>query len=150
MVRKTIRFELILLFLRPQDALVSVARRFLTSVEMNSDVKESCVEMVQYFHESTIKYAVKFYSELQRKYYVTPTSYIELITTFRNLLSEKRKEILFQRNKYENGYEKIITTEKKVEEMQVNLIQLQPKLKIAAEETEKKMKEVLKKLYQFT
>ena len=65
-----------------------------------------------------------------------------MITTFRSLLAEKRKEILFQRNKYENGYEKIITTEKKVEEMQVNLIDLQPKLKIAAEETEKKMKEV--------
>jgi len=65
-----------------------------------------------------------------------------MITTFRNLLSEKRKEVLFQKYKYENGYEKIITTEKKVEEMQVNLIELQPKLKLAAEETEKKMKEV--------
>ena len=65
-----------------------------------------------------------------------------MITTFRNLLNEKRKEVLFQKYKYENGYEKIITTEKKVEEMQTNLIELQPKLKLAAEETEKKMKEV--------
>ena len=65
-----------------------------------------------------------------------------MITTFRNLLNEKRKELLFQKYKYENGYEKIITTEKKVEEMQTNLIELQPKLKLAAEETEKKMKEV--------
>jgi len=44
--------------------------------------------------------------------------------------------------KYENGYEKIIQTEKSVEGMQKNLIELQPKLKQAAIDTEVKMKEV--------
>ena len=44
--------------------------------------------------------------------------------------------------KYENGYEKIIVTEKSVEGMQKNLIELQPKLKQAAIDTEVKMKEV--------
>lgn len=126
----------------PKDALVSVARKFLLNIEMEENVRESCVEMVQYFHESTIDWAKLFFERLQRKYYVTPTSYIEMITTFRNLLNEKRKEVLFQKYKYENGYEKIITTEGKVGEMQTNLIELQPKLKLAAEETEKKMKEV--------
>lgn len=42
--------------------------------------------------------------------------------------------------KYENGYEKIIVTEKSVEAMKINLIDLQPKLKQAAIDTEKKMK----------
>lgn len=42
--------------------------------------------------------------------------------------------------KYENGYEKIIATEKSVEGMQKNLIELQPKLKQAAIDTEVKMK----------
>jgi dynein heavy chain len=73
---------------------------------------------------------------------VTPTSYIELITTFKKLLDEKRKEVSADIFKYENGYEKIIQTEKSVEGMQKNLIELQPKLKQAAIDTEVKMKEV--------
>lgn len=44
--------------------------------------------------------------------------------------------------KYENGYEKIIQTEKSVEGMKINLIELKPKLKQAAIDTEVKMKEV--------
>jgi dynein heavy chain len=77
---------------------------------------------------------------MKRNYYVTPTSYIELITTFKKLLDEKRKEVQSDIFKYENGYEKIIITEKSVEGMKINLIDLQPKLKQAAIDTEKKMK----------
>lgn len=101
--------------------------------------------MAQYFHQTTSDWAKDFYKKLKRKYYVTPTSYIELITTFKNLLEEKRKEVQANINKYENGYDKIITTEKMVEGMQVNLIELQPKLKEAAANTEVKMKEVAEK-----
>lgn len=66
----------------PQDALVSVAKKFLEKVEMEAEVRKSCTEMVQYFHQSTQRYAEKFDQELKRKYYVTPTSYLELITAF--------------------------------------------------------------------
>lgn len=75
---------------------------------------------------------------------MTPTSYLEMIITFKSLLEEKRNEVRTNKNKYENGYEQIIKTEKKVEEMQQNLIELKPKLKIAAEETEIKMIKVEK------
>ena len=88
--------------------------------------------MVQFFHSSTSKWAKEFLSKLKRNYYVTPTSYIELITTFKNLLDEKRKQVAADIFKYENGYEKIIVTEKSVEGMQKNLIELQPKLLQAA------------------
>ena len=80
--------------------------------------------MVQFFHESTINWANDFYNVLKRKFYVTPTSYIELITTFKTLLEERRKAVKKDQFKYENGYEKIILTEKSVEKMQKNLIEL--------------------------
>lgn len=38
-------------------------------------------------------WAKKFYDDLKRKYYVTPTSYLELIVTFKSLLYEKRNEV---------------------------------------------------------
>lgn len=37
----------------PQDALVSVAKKFLQKIEMEDKLRESCTEMVQFFHMST-------------------------------------------------------------------------------------------------
>ena len=65
-----------------------------------------------------------------------------MIVTFKNLLEEKRNQVQGNKYKYENGHQKIISTEATVGDMQENLIQLQPKLKIAAEETAKKVEEV--------
>jgi len=44
-------------------------------------------------------------NNLKRHYYVTPTSYLELISTFKKLLGDKREEILGLKDRYENGYE---------------------------------------------
>jgi len=49
-------------------------------------------------------WAKKFFKNLKRKYYVTPTSYLELIIMFKTLLDEKRKEVKANINKYENGF----------------------------------------------
>jgi dynein heavy chain len=51
-----------------------------------------------------MEWAKKFYNLLKRKYYVTPTSYLEMIIIFKSLLEEKRKEVTASINKYENGY----------------------------------------------
>jgi dynein heavy chain len=77
--------------------------------------------MVQWFHESTAIAATKFLMELRRYYYVTPTSYLELITTFKTILKEKRVEIMALKNRYEHGYNSLISTEANVSKMQIEL-----------------------------
>ena len=62
-----------------------------------------------------------------------------MIVTFKNLLAERRKVVMDNKNKYENGYEKIVVTEGSVSKMQQSLEDLQPKLKKAAEETKIKL-----------
>jgi len=42
---------------------------------------------------------------------VTPTSYLELINTFKKLLAEKREEIHQLKERYSNGYDCLIKTE---------------------------------------
>jgi dynein heavy chain len=59
---------------------------------------------------------------------VTPTSYLELITTFKTILKEKREEVMGLKNRYENGYSCLISTETKVSSMQKELEDLQPQL----------------------
>eukprot|EP00743_Colponemidia_sp_Colp-15_P006911 GILK01007459.1.p1 GENE.GILK01007459.1~~GILK01007459.1.p1 ORF type:complete len:1899 (+),score=393.41 GILK01007459.1:93-5789(+) len=121
----------------PTDALTSVARKFLADVEMESRVRESCVEMCRHYHESTTQLATQFFAELKRRYYVTPTSYLELITTFKLLLAEKRKEVRMLKQRYEVGLDKLITTELSVEGMQKELVDLRPILiKTSADTTD--------------
>jgi len=124
----------------PKDALQSVALRFLGDVEMEQQVRNSCVQLVQTFHETTAQGAIRFKDELRRHYYVTPTSYLELITTFKTILKEKREEVMGLKNRYENGFSCLISTEANVSKMQKELEDLQPKLIEASKETEIKEK----------
>ena len=123
----------------PPDALQAVAKKFLGEIKMDDDVRDSCVTMVQTFHSSTAVGAAKFESELGRIYYVTPTSYLELINTFKTLLAEKRAEIMALKNRYGNGYDCLIGTEEKVLTMKQEIIDLQPILVTTGEETAKKL-----------
>ncbi|CAE8722926.1 unnamed protein product, partial [Polarella glacialis] len=84
--------------------------------------------MCQFFHSETKQLAVRFREELKRIYYSTPTSFLELIQTFKQLLSEKRSYISSLKNKYEVGLDKLTTTEASVEGMKQDLIALQPQL----------------------
>lgn len=48
-----------------------------------------------------------YFSRLRRYNYVTPTSYLELILTFKNLLKAKRNEVNTARNRYIVGLQKL-------------------------------------------
>lgn len=48
---------------------------------------------------------------------MTPTSYLELITTFKTILKEKREEVMALKKRYENGYNCLISTEANVSKM---------------------------------
>lgn len=86
--------------------------------------------------------AVRFKEQLKRIYYATPTSFLELIQTFKMLLAEKRKQVSDLKDKYQNGVEKILTTEESVAGMKTELIDLQPKLVAKNVEVEEMMVKV--------
>lgn len=74
----------------PADALQVVAQRFLEDVDIAPELKAGCVEMCQRFHTGTRELSLKYLNELKRHNYVTPTSYLELISTFKTLLNKKQ------------------------------------------------------------
>lgn len=72
-----------------------------------------------------------------RRYnYVTPTSYLELLSTFLKLLSEKRSELTTAKKRLESGLDKLTSTAAQVEDMQKELQELQPVLAATAKEVE--------------
>ena len=91
----------------PEDALEMVANKFLEDVELEDTVRSQTITMCKHFHESVRLMSQKYYYTLRRHNYVTPTSYLELILTFKNLLAHKRDEILLLKNRYLTGLEKL-------------------------------------------
>lgn len=74
--------------------------------------------------------------ELGRKNYVTPTSYLEMLRSYRLLFKRKYSEITEKRDRYTTGLEKLGNAAGQVAIMQVNLIDLQPDLQRLSAETE--------------
>ena len=55
--------------------------------------------------------AERFTTEMNRYYYVTPTSYLELISTFKGLLSKSADKVTEMIDRYDNGLKKINETQ---------------------------------------
>jgi len=133
----------------PDEALRSVASQFLKEVEMETDeTREAIIDMCMVFHQSIRQLANLFDQQLQRKYYVTPTSYLELITTYKTLLTEKRKQVWTMRKRYQSGLQQIYGAEEQVGVMKQELIELQPVLVRTAAETEDMLKVIDKETIQ--
>ncbi|VDM15555.1 unnamed protein product [Hydatigera taeniaeformis] len=123
----------------PEDALTAVATRQLQSVEMSPEVRQGCINLCKYFHTSTQDLSLRYRLELERHNYVTPTSYLELISTFITLLDEKRKSVLTQKSRYEVGLEKLGSAAEDITLMSKELMELQPKLLQASKEVDATM-----------
>ncbi|KAJ0065373.1 hypothetical protein NL108_007570 [Boleophthalmus pectinirostris] len=87
----------------PNDALEMVAHKFLEECL----VVRRVVEMCKTFQTSVNDMSERFFSTLRRHNYVTPTSYLELILTFKTLLNAKRSEVDTARNRYIVGLQKL-------------------------------------------
>ncbi|XP_013383060.1 dynein heavy chain 7, axonemal-like [Lingula anatina] len=123
----------------PEDALQAVATRFLDDIEMEDNIRFGCISMCKDFHTTTRELSERFLNELERHNYVTPTSYLELINTFKELLNKKRDEVMKAKRRYEVGLEKLQSAASQVAVMQQELTDLQPQLVVASKEVEQIM-----------
>ncbi|XP_064448835.1 dynein axonemal heavy chain 3 [Mirounga angustirostris] len=123
----------------PTDALELVANKFLEDVELDDNIRIEVISMCKYFQESVKNLSLDYYNTLRRHNYVTPTSYLELILTFKTLLNTKRHEVDMMRNRYLTGLQKLDFASSQVAVMQVQLTALQPQLIQTSEETARMM-----------
>uniref|UniRef100_A0A5K3F774 Dynein_heavy domain-containing protein n=1 Tax=Mesocestoides corti TaxID=53468 RepID=A0A5K3F774_MESCO len=121
----------------PEDALERVAQRSLETLGMEPELRDRATHIFKYFHKSIIDLSVKFFEQLGRKTYVTPTSYLEQIGSFERLITKKKDEIMTAKLRYLNGLDKLAFGASQVADMQVKLEELQPQLVEAGAANEK-------------
>ncbi|KAJ3302063.1 Dynein heavy chain 7, axonemal [Kappamyces sp. JEL0829] len=119
----------------PDDALQAVARQFFSDIDIDPGLSDMVVSVCQYFHQYSIQLSGKFLSSLSRYNYVTPTSYLELLSAYKSLLFRQKEQITTIRKRYSGGLEKLQFAAEQIAQMQIDLTNLQPQLKKTSEET---------------
>ena len=128
----------------PDDALEAVAVKTLQDVDVDAEEKNKLKEMCKSFHSSVRDLSDEYLKKEGRRNYVTPTSYLELLTMFTSLLAKQRDIVSSAKRRYEVGLEKLAFTADAVKDMQDELTALKPELIKTVAETEELMAKVQK------
>ncbi|KAH9113497.1 hypothetical protein AeMF1_012304 [Aphanomyces euteiches] len=124
----------------PAQALQSVAMNALTTVDLKlGDQVGAVVNVFQNMHQTVEHESSNYFQKLRRYNYVTPTSYLELLFTFKSVLQTKRDEVTGTTSRLQNGVDKIIATKAQVAGMQEQLVALKPQLEKTQIEVEAMM-----------
>eukprot|EP00742_Colponemidia_sp_Colp-10_P007071 GILJ01007591.1.p1 GENE.GILJ01007591.1~~GILJ01007591.1.p1 ORF type:complete len:2165 (-),score=376.69 GILJ01007591.1:179-6499(-) len=121
----------------PKQALLSVSTKYLAdaplpSAEIRTAIAEMCVDI----HSSSQETAQRFFEELRRPVYTTPKSYLDLISLYVAMLTEKKKELETNQRRLTAGLTKLEDTRQAVKDLQPALIALQSTLAQKSAETE--------------
>lgn len=126
----------------PSEALYSVAYRQYQAFEIQLGIQEyleAICNMSVAIHNSVSNASDKFFNELRRKNYTTPTSYLDLIKTYIEMLKYQRGIVPVKIARYQGGLKRLGDTNVMVDAMKAELIILAPQIDQKTEETEKLM-----------
>uniref|UniRef100_T1J4J2 AAA+ ATPase domain-containing protein n=1 Tax=Strigamia maritima TaxID=126957 RepID=T1J4J2_STRMM len=126
----------------PDDALLNVAKNTFKTIDFGENTEElrgAIPSMCVTVHQSVTEISERFYTALRRRYYTTPTSYLELLNLFTNLLASKKQRLNDELSKVEIGLVKLKETSEVVIEMQLQLNELAPDLETKSQATEEIM-----------
>ena len=106
----------------PEEALISVAARFLEDVDFeHSEIRENVSHHMAFVHQSVGKTALDYLAQERRNVYTTPKSYLELIITYKQLYEQKVTSIDTQKGRLENGLVKLRAASGQVAEMMIQV-----------------------------
>lgn len=122
----------------PADALSAVANQFLSKdkdLDFDDTIRTNVTKIMVQAQQSVFSLSEKFLAEAKRHFYVTPTSYLELINSFISTLKERRQIVQKGKWRYDTGLDKINDAKEQVSALQIELNDLEPVLEKAAQET---------------
>jgi dynein heavy chain, axonemal len=127
----------------PEDALHSVARRFLNDVDLGEEkTKESIIKFMPFSFQLVNKASADYLQTERRYNYTTPKSFLELIYLYKNMLASKRAVLFKQIDRLESGLTKLQKTAADVnileEELKIKAVEV-AKAKEAADELMEKV-----------
>ena len=127
----------------PEEALLGVGRGAVLDSDLDLEDKlEPIVNMFKIMHQSVEQKSKDFYETMRRRNYVTPTSYLELLSTFKTIMNSQKNELNKQIKRLETGLDVLFETNKATDELKLLLEKRTPEL-IETQKNVKIMKEKL-------
>ncbi|XP_047143157.1 dynein beta chain, ciliary isoform X1 [Hydra vulgaris] len=106
----------------PEEALVSVSKRFLDETEqVLPEQKQSVAEFLAYTHTSVNLMSQTYLVNERRYNYTTPKSFLEQISLYKNLIKRKSRDLLQNMERLENGLTKLQSTAQQVDDLKSKL-----------------------------
>jgi dynein heavy chain len=118
----------------PQEALISCCKRAFQNFPYDEKVKETFVSLSTNAHRDLEELTIRYFSELSRKVYVTPKSFLDMIGLLLNLVGQKKDEMDKKICKFKDGVEKLEITHANIQTLEKQLTILEPE--ITKKETE--------------
>lgn len=113
----------------PEEALLSVATGSIADGEVElGDDSAGCVQMFKIIHQSVEVMTERYLDEMRRINYVTPTSYLELLNTYKKTLKERKKQVGDAKMRLEKGLTALAEAGLEVAKLQQQLKDSQPEL----------------------
>mmetsp|Transcript_7627 Transcript_7627/g.14387 ORF Transcript_7627/g.14387 Transcript_7627/m.14387 type:complete len:3920 (+) Transcript_7627:928-12687(+) len=119
----------------PELALLSVSASKLKDLPIDNlkkdealAMRESLSRLCMEVHKSVMEISADFLSALNRKVYITPKSYLDMISCYYGLMDEKREQLTFFRDRYRKGVFQLEKTNDEVVNMKVELTRMLPQL----------------------
>jgi dynein heavy chain len=129
-------------FLRwPDEALEAVCEVVLEDAGLVEGQGHQVATACRVLHQSAEQLSARL-GRQRRPLYVTPTSYLELLLTYKQLLGTEREKTLRLRASYERGVQKLLFTAEEVEKMREELNEKQPRLEQMTVETDLLMQQI--------
>ncbi|CAK9099813.1 Dynein axonemal heavy chain 6 (Axonemal beta dynein heavy chain 6) (Ciliary dynein heavy chain 6) [Durusdinium trenchii] len=111
----------------PDEALLGVSARQLSGMQGISDeVRDSVAKACCFVHQEVIRTSAIFEDRLRRKVYVTPKSYLDLISLYLEMIQEKKDEKDVSLKRLQTGVDKIDEANSFVNNLQEELTKLAP------------------------
>jgi dynein heavy chain, axonemal len=125
----------------PEDALLSVASKFLAEIEMPDDsTRDSIIKFMPYSFKVVNEFSTKIFEAERRYVYTTPKSFLELIKLFKIMHDKKKNELEENKQKYEIGVIKLQETgsvvSKLEEELKIFSVEVEEKKRTADAQAE--------------
>jgi len=121
----------------PNEALQTVATSFLAPLA--DDVGDAALavlpQVCRFFQSTVVDLSERFLAEERRHNYVTPTSYLELLNSYKALLGKKQDEVSTVRRRYLKGLDQLRDAEGEVGKLSAQIVEMQPELDAAVTDT---------------
>ncbi|KAJ3083362.1 hypothetical protein HDU99_010537, partial [Rhizoclosmatium hyalinum] len=106
----------------PEEALNSVATRFISTSELVPDyLKAPVTKFMAFCHQSVNAVSRRFLVNEKRHNYTTPKSFLALIAIYKDMLEKKSTELTRAMDRLENGLTKLQSTAAQVDDLKAKL-----------------------------